>query len=275
MLRTILVGLDGSAHSRAATELGIRWAGQFDALVVGLGIIDEPSLRSSQPVPLGAGHFKEHLDETRLAQATRQVEQFLEQFTLRCTEAGVSSKVLENQGTPYEQILLEAQRYDLILLGQQTHFHFATGDSTGETLRQVIRNATRPVITVPAHLGECKTVLIAYDGSLQAARALQVFEATGLGRSWPVHIVNVSDDLAEARRQAERAADFLRAHDIVAEIHTVHGSPAEAVLKQAETVGAGLVVMGAYGQRTLREFFLGSATRSLLEKAPLPLFLYH
>jgi nucleotide-binding universal stress UspA family protein len=33
--------------------------------------------------------------------------------------------------------------------------------------------------------------------------------------------------------------------------------------------------MGAYGQPTLREFFLGSVTRTVLTRATVPLFLYH
>jgi nucleotide-binding universal stress UspA family protein len=49
----------------------------------------------------------------------------------------------------------------------------------------------------------------------------------------------------------------------------------ETILAQARQLNAGLVVMGAYGQPTIREFFLGSVTRSLLQSSPLPLFLYH
>jgi nucleotide-binding universal stress UspA family protein len=43
MLRSILIGLDGSGYSTAALELGLRRAGQFEATLVGLGIIDVTS----------------------------------------------------------------------------------------------------------------------------------------------------------------------------------------------------------------------------------------
>ena len=42
MLRTILAGLDGSPDSQSVLTLGIRWARRFDALLVGIAIIDEP-----------------------------------------------------------------------------------------------------------------------------------------------------------------------------------------------------------------------------------------
>jgi nucleotide-binding universal stress UspA family protein len=56
---------------------------------------------------------------------------------------------------------------------------------------------------------------------------------------------------------------------------TSSAPPAVVVLDEARRLGAGLLVMGAYGQPVLREFFLGSATRSLLAECPIPMFLFH
>lgn len=111
MLKGILIGLDGSAYSVAALELGFRWARAFDARLVGLGIIDEPDIRRPEPVPIGGSPFKEHRDEALLTRARRRVNQFLEQFAQRCAKAGVACTVLEEVGLPHEQIVLEAQRF--------------------------------------------------------------------------------------------------------------------------------------------------------------------
>ena len=51
--------------------------------------------------------------------------------------------------------------------------------------------------------------------------------------------------------------------------------PAEVILEQARQLGARLLVMGAYGQPAIREFFFGSVTRTVLKESPVPLFLYH
>src|SRR5579872_4769911 len=126
MLRTILVGLDGSAYSATAVELGMRWAQKCNAMLVGVGIIDEPTIRKPEPLPIGGSFYKERRDSVLAADARRRVEQFLGQFSVQCAEAGVACKLLEDSGTPWEQICLEAQRYDLILLGRQTYFHFET-----------------------------------------------------------------------------------------------------------------------------------------------------
>ena len=47
------------------------------------------------------------------------------------------------------------------------------------------------------------------------------------------------------------------------------------ILEQIGRLNAGLLVMGAYGQPVLREFFLGSVTRTLLQETPVPLLLFH
>ena len=44
MLKSILIGLDGSPSSTAALELGIQWAKRFNALLVGIGIVDDATI---------------------------------------------------------------------------------------------------------------------------------------------------------------------------------------------------------------------------------------
>src|SRR5215831_8054180 len=180
MLRSILVGLDGSAYSAAAVELGIQWAQHTGAVLVGLGIIDAPTICKPQPVPLGASAYKVHHDVTLLADASHKVEQLLQDCVQRCTEAGVMCRILQDTGLPSEHILLEAQQYDLIMLGLHTFFHFETQQQPDTTLDTVLRQSPRPIVAVPATLPAGRVVVVAYDGSPHAVRALQMFQALGL-----------------------------------------------------------------------------------------------
>lgn len=277
MLRSILIGVDGSTHSDAALALGLRWASRYNALLVGLGVIDQPSICQATPVPIGGGHYKQRSDEKRLAQARAQVEQFLGDLSVRSAAANVALKLLEDTGHPYEVIAQEAQRYDLIVLGQQTHFEFATRTGPDGTLTRVLKDTPRPVVTVPERLPDATGVVIAYDGSLQAARAVQAFQGAGLAAGCEVHVVGVGTERQETGRHVDRALDFLSHHGVRAARHVLApgGSVADTLLTQVRELNAGLLVMGCYGQSTLREFFLGSVTRTVLEQAPVPLFLYH
>src|SRR5262245_6730945 len=223
MPRTILVGLDGSAHGSSAIEFGIAWAKESNALFVGLGIIDEPEIVQPVCVPPAGPAYQERRNRAVLADARRKVESYLQQFAIRCADAGVACKVLEDVGLPSEQIMLEAQRYDLIVLGQQTYYAFETQWGADDTLQEVLRRSPRPVVVVPREPAAGKAVVLAYDGSLQAARAMQAFQAVG-PRRLPVHVVSILPDRVEAARCASRAVDFLDFHGIKAELHAVGSS---------------------------------------------------
>ncbi len=277
MLKTILVGLDGTTDSDAALELGIRWAKETDAMLIGLGVVDEPGIHGAEEVWLGEVYFRQ-INEKLTTAAHRQVDRSLERAALRCAEEGVAFKPLEDVGAPHERIMIEAQRYDLILMGQRTHFRFGWQDHGDDTLRRVLTENPRPVVAVPPTLeAKGESVLVAFDGSVPSARALQSFLVSGLARSKPLHILAAHSDRQEAARRAERAVDFLRFHAIKAQPHAVATSskPSKVIREHVSQFGAGLLVMGAYGKTPLREFFLGSVTREVLKECPIPVFLYH
>ncbi len=277
MLRSILIGLDGSSYSDAAVELGLYWAKKCDAMLVGIGVIDEPEITRPESIPLGASGFKSKMDDARLADARRQVELFLDRFAGRCTEAGVAYKLQEDVGHPWERILQEAQRYDLILLGKKTYFNFEVSHQPDQALTKILKNSPRPVVISPERAQITGPVLIAYDGSLQAARTLQAFQWLLPSADDEVHVVSVDADPIEAARQADRAVNFLGLHGIQAHPHAIAAaaSPASHILEHVQRLGAGLLVMGAYGKPALHEFFFGSVTKTLLKEQSVPLFVYH
>jgi nucleotide-binding universal stress UspA family protein len=276
-MQSILVGLDGSTYSSAAMELGIGWAKRFSALLVGLGIVDEPTICKPVMTGMWGGHYKQHRDAQLLADARLRVEGFLEQFRKRCTEAGVACEVLQDVGHPYQQILAEEQRYDLVLLGQETHFHFETTDRADETLRQVLKKSPRPVVVVPETPPGGNAVVVAYDGSSSSVRALQAFQASGLAEGREVHVVSVAAKETAATQTVGHAVEYLRRHHLDPQAHAVatREAPAEVLLREVQQRDAGLLVMGAFGRSALREWLFGSLTRTLLRDSPVPLFLCH
>lgn len=277
MIRTILVGLDGSESSQAAVALGKRWAKKYGARVVGLGVVDEPAIRKPQPVPLGASHYAHEAEEAAVRDARRKIESILERFTNECIQDGISYQILEDVGKPCERISLEAQRYDLIVLGQETHFHFASGNRGCDTLEDVLRAAPRPVVCVPKKIKADGPVLVGYDASLQAARALQEYVAL-MGRpDEPIHVLSAAKNSKEASSRVSYAVEYLRNRGIDPVIHAVASKepPGQVLLDAAKKIKAGLIVMGAYGQPRFRELVLGSVTKTLVKKSPVPLFLYH
>jgi len=276
MIRSILVGLDGSPCSQAATELGLRWAQKYNALLVGMGVVDAENISSPSAVPVGGGAFKSDTDEALVHEATRRVHQFLEHFELQATEVQVAHKLLEDTGTPWQRLVQQVQRFDLLLLGQTNNFLFATQEGPCGTLTKALNHTSRPIVMVPAEPVTGESILVAYDGSLQAARALYALVASGLAGNGPVHVLSIDQDKVQAARTANVAAEYLASHEVPSTVHANSGGDhASLVLEQAEGLEAGLIVMGAYGHTGLKEFFVGSTTKRLIAKSNVPLFLFH
>ena len=131
MLRSVLVGMDGSAYSTAAVELGIRLAQRWDAVLVGLGVVDAPTICKAQPVPLGAMAYKVQRDKTLLADAHRHVGRFLEHCAQQCARAGVKYQVRREVGVPAACLLTEAQRSDLLVLWSAHVFSLRNAEPGG------------------------------------------------------------------------------------------------------------------------------------------------
>jgi nucleotide-binding universal stress UspA family protein len=275
MPHSMLTCLDGSTDRPALVEMGIRWARHFDCLLVGVTVVDEDSLR--RPSPGRPGGYLERLQEGWVARARHEVEAVLEHFALCCTRAGVAYKLLEDVGTPGEQILKEAQRYDLLLMGRHACYHEQA--DRRHTLESVLRAAPRPVVVVPDRAPPATGgVLVAYDGSLPASRALYALASSGLHRLGDVHVLSVhATDSVAAAQTADRAREFLAFHGVTAQIHAAvrTDSVATAILDEIQRLNVQLLVMGAYGKPAWQEFLLGSSTARMLAESPVPVFLYH
>jgi nucleotide-binding universal stress UspA family protein len=265
------------------TELGIRWAQRLNAELVGLAIVDEPGIRAIEPAkPVGGTPGVDPVYyvgyQARLADVHRQAEHLLEQFAKHCERGGVTHAEVKSVGLPYERIAAEAQSCELVLLARGFHFHFTARDHRSEeSLRRVLKDTPRPVVVVPSTPFSDGPVLIAYDGSLQASRALAAFHATKLCVSTEVHIISVDSKVGAAAQHAEEGRRFLDQHGIKAVVHSFESAtpPERVILEQVRRLNAGMLVMGAYGRTAMREFFLGSVTSTILNQTPVPLLLFH
>ncbi|WP_426338605.1 universal stress protein [Pseudoduganella sp. S-14] len=182
----------------------------------------------------------------------------------------------------YGGLLLQARYADLVVLSQADRDDPATGGMLQDLPEQVILNCSRPVLVVPfagafASIG--KTVLVAWDGSAQATRA--VTQALPVLRGARRVVVGMIDPVSGGDEHGEEPgadiATYLARHGIQVEVRSESGTgeAGEALLAMADKVGADLLVMGAYGHPRYREIMLGGATRTVLASATLPVLMSH
>lgn len=148
------------------------------------------------------------------------------------------------------------------------------------TAEAAVFGSGRPVLLVPEDrpVAATGTVLIAWDGSRVAARAV-ADAAPFLARATRVVVAAVTDEKALPESGAPEAlGDHLARHGIAATIARLraNGSPIAAALQQhGAEIGAGLMVMGAFGHSRMRDFVLGGATSGILKDLRLPVLLSH
>ena len=158
------------------------------------------------------------------------------------------------------------------------------GDSIEQWYAEtVIFGSGRPTLVLPeasrrGRAPSLDTVAIAWDFSRPAARA--VADALPLlERAKRVRVVTVVNEknIASRRSGAELARHLARhGIDIVLDEFDFEGRGiGEALEAYVASRNADLLVMGAYGHSRVREFILGGATRSVLARPPVPVFLAH
>lgn len=135
-----------------------------------------------------------------------------------------------------------------------------------------------PVLAVPEgweRLDTSAPAVLAWNGTPEAAAAMRAAVPL-LQLASSVHMVEVQEK--PARYPRDLAARYLSRHDVhvqILERQPIDGDVTAAVRAAAEELGAGLLVMGAFGHSRVREFFLGGMTHDLISGSPIPLLLAH
>jgi nucleotide-binding universal stress UspA family protein len=122
------------------------------------------------------------------------------------------------------------------------------------------------------------TVIVAWDFSRPATRAMADAMPI-LEKAKRVCVLTVTKEKAiDTRRSGPELAKHLARHgvDVVLDEVDAKGRRIGDVLEGHVTYrNASLLVMGAYGHSRMREFILGGATKSMLARPPVPIFLSH
>ena len=278
MVKEILVCLEGSESGSRAVEVAIELGRELDAAIVGLAIVDEPDIRAGAATPIGGASFKAQRDAALVDDAHKRAKQWLDDFTLRCRAAEVLGLGIEVTGRPAATILREARRRDLTILGRQANFRFETDDDDWHTREAVLRGAGKPVVIVPeSRVDAGPAVLVAYDGTAAAARAIQSFADSGLARGRQVYVLSVGDEGTTAWQTAERGCAMFRALGVEATGRHVVSlqSTADSILGERDKLGAQLIVQGAYAHSRFSRLLWGSVTKDILRKSVVPVFLHY
>jgi len=268
-IRSILVHLDVTPASLERHALAHQLADRFDAKVTVLFGVAEPvpptfvysaaaALRTAEE--MSDGPFE--IARARLHAAQRE-------------RGGIWCDVGRDLGPA---LVAEAAYADLLIVGPPARSHDAGSAPPGFVELSILQSGTPTLVLPHPHPQETlgDRVLIAWDGSVPAARAVRS-ALPFLRSASQVHIASWSRQPALAPCSRLGLAEWLHRHDVSVTEHahdsTVHVGGAICTLAQA--LQADLIVMGCYGHGLLRERLFGGATRSVLASLPTPVLTSH
>jgi nucleotide-binding universal stress UspA family protein len=147
----------------------------------------------------------------------------------------------------------------------------------GGLLRAILSDGGRPILVVPKSCRsyECDRVLVAWDGSVAASRAV-AGALPFLKAASEVSIVCFvgEKDLSRSAAGADLAVALGR-HGVNVSAKDVPAGPdvAARLLEQAAFHKADMIVMGAFVHSPLRQWLFGGVTQAMLGSCPAPLLM--
>lgn len=282
----ILVVIDGTPGGETALDAALRLGRKFRSRVEMLHV--EIDVESTMPM-IGEGMSGAAVEqvmqslradvEARKAEARRLYQAQVVARKLHTVEPDAAPEAgkfavcfRQVTGREVEEVLHRARLSDMTVLPRQ-----GRDDGTSPTLDAVLFDSGRPLLLAPAEpvadLGS--TVVVAWDRSREAVRA--VAAALPLLRRAKRVIVMTAREAATAVEPSELCR-YLAAHGLAARTWAFSpesGSLGDALLGEAAKAEADLLVMGGYGHSRLREMVLGGATRGILARATIPVFMMH
>jgi len=267
MIKQILVPTDGSENSLTAADYAINLARLFNATIRGLFVKDVKILTGPLIHDIGTsiggmvpyGTFNQTIRELLESQA----DAALNQVEGKCTQAKVTFTREIREGIVSREIIKSADDCDLIAMGKMGAHAEWRDVFLGTNVEFVVRQTHKPVLITPSEYKPFRRMLIAYDGSSFADKALRSGAEIAQAMKLPTTVICVADKKDEALQALSKAKTFLEDYKLTVDTVAKGGSDhAGGILEVCndEDSKFDILVMGAYGHSRLQEMILGSTT---------------
>jgi nucleotide-binding universal stress UspA family protein len=274
MIRSILLALADAPYDVSARNYAFWLARKQGSHIHALAVIDVAAFEV--PVLGSPDGFmpsvvtppikeNQYLMKDLLALAKEHLDRFADQ----CSSRGIPFSTETRSGIPGDVISRAAVAHDVMVVSRTGYNRVATQDETVDALvAPVIRGSVRPVLVAGSEFregGDIRNILVAYDGSSHAARALLVAAELAARPGVDCTLLNVAQTEDLGHEILSPADTFLSHHGVNARKHvTVSSKPSDVICGLVATGGVDLVIMGAYGHSPIREVLFGSTTERVL-----------
>jgi len=290
----IVVGYDGSPGSRLALDWAVETAKRDDrrlTLLHCVGLTMTPTFRAYDPGV--QAHAYDEMSHGILAEAIDIATRTLDPKDVH------SLSVI---GGAAAELVGVSSQADLVVTGSRGH-GAVSGGLLGSTSYAVTAHAHCPAVVVRGesvvHAGPAHPVVLAFDDSKNAQKALETAVQIATAAEASLHVVAVDNvggleawpetDTILGRQEMidqmhlhvgqtlrDVADDARRTHPgLDVQTSVLGGGPGAAIAAYAVDVRAGLVIMGSRGHGGFTGMLLGSVSHRVIHDAPCPVMVVH
>jgi nucleotide-binding universal stress UspA family protein len=279
----VLACIDGSAISSAVCDYA-AWIAQRVAVPLKLlHTIEhqETPVTADLTGNIGLGS-QEHLleDLTQLEQQRSKIlmqqgKLMLQAAKERAQQSGITDPITsQRHGSVTESLIDLEDIISVLVLGVRGEDHEQQQEKISSHLEMMVRAIHRPILVVNDEFKTPKTIMLAYDGSEAAEKAVDMVATSPLYKGLTCHLVCVNKNTTNAESLLQRAGEKLKtANELTLISASLTGKADLELCAYQEKHAIDLTIMGAFSHTRLREMLLGSFTVKMLLHTKKPLLL--
>ena len=282
-IRTILVSVRGVRAEEAPLRQAVALVRALDGHLQVLHAQPRPqeavvTSRGADYQLSGGAWLLEGLGETaaeRDAVARHQFETICAEPKLRAAGGRAGAEWIAVPGIEAECVAQFGRTADLVLV------HRPVDPDLGslEVLQAALFQTGRPILILPsgAHVRPGGTLILAWKDKPEAARAVTAAMPFILSAERLV-VVSVEEGESGEDGSAERIVQTLGRHNAatsLVRLPTDGRSAEDLLLEEAANQDASMLLMGGYGHSRTREAVFGGVTRSVINRASIPVLMMH
>ncbi|MGM0518576.1 MAG: universal stress protein [Campylobacterota bacterium] len=280
-MEKVLVCLDGSKLSKAVCDYGIFISKKLDLPLVLLNVIEHSHISKKTDLSgnIGLGAKDSLLDELTNEEMNESKELIakgravLKEYEEYALQSGITKfETLQKHGTLEETLDDLSQDIKIAIIGLKGEDN--PSKNIGSHIEELIRGLNIPILLVNSEFKPIESILMAYDGSDYANKAIQVATQNPILPNAKRYIVNVNKDTTTSNRLLGEAKKLFEKQDFEVQTHSLSGETVDTLLKFQDENEIDIIAMGAYSHNRLKSAIFGSFTTKMFLNAKKPLLLF-
>lgn len=214
---------------------------------------------------------EEQQESKRLVQAGKVQ---LEQAKKRIANHSIKEVVAKQRHGSLSETLTDLEdEIRVLVIGIRGEDHADEERAIGSQLESSIRALHRPIFIVNGAFSEPKSMMLAYNDTEGAHKALEMVCKSPLYKEMSVHLVHVTADQAKGEALIAKAKTQLDASGLEYKTELLDGDAQTQLLAYQDQHNLDMTVMGAFSHGKLRSLFFGSFTLKMLQHNNKPVLL--